>query len=353
MVDFEVNYKAGHRLFLGETLYRLEDGHYQFKYPPFASLLYLPLSFFSLTKAKFIWFFLTALVTVALISLSAQLACHPKACPRYIPLLVFLILARFFIRELSLGQINALITTLLLLMVRNWLSAKNSSKKAFQTGFLWALASLLKPYSLIFFPLFLLRRCWQIIASAFIFLGLGFTLPVLFYGWKGNLIVHQEWLKSLRASTPPLLSSQDNISVFALLVKWFGRDFPVWSSGLVVIFLLAIILLLMIMKSKNLSEPLILEAASLLLLVPLVSPLGWDYTLISSSLALCFILYYWTSFPSFCRYFLSFILIITSLMIYDLLGRTIYSFLMKISLPTLLFFIVFAHLVFLRWIKKA
>jgi len=34
MIDFEVNYTAGKRLKWGETLYRVEDEHYMFKYPP-------------------------------------------------------------------------------------------------------------------------------------------------------------------------------------------------------------------------------------------------------------------------------------------------------------------------------
>jgi len=42
MVDFQVNYEAGQRIRGGETLYRIEDGHYQFKYPPFSSFLIRP-----------------------------------------------------------------------------------------------------------------------------------------------------------------------------------------------------------------------------------------------------------------------------------------------------------------------
>ena len=36
MADFEVNYKAGNRLWTGETLYRTADSHWQFKYSPFS-----------------------------------------------------------------------------------------------------------------------------------------------------------------------------------------------------------------------------------------------------------------------------------------------------------------------------
>jgi hypothetical protein len=36
MVDFRVNYQAGARLAAGEPLYRVEDGHFMFKYLPFS-----------------------------------------------------------------------------------------------------------------------------------------------------------------------------------------------------------------------------------------------------------------------------------------------------------------------------
>lgn len=353
MVDFEVNYKAGQRILQGETLYRLEDGHYQFKYAPFSSLLYLPLGLIPLPPAKFIWFLLTSSAIVAIILLSAQLASTPSSCPKYVPIFTFLILARFLARELSLGQINALITCLLLLMIKNWLKTPISSKYSLGTGFLWGFASSLKPYSLIFLPLFLLRRSWRVIGSALFFFCLSFFSPALFYGLKGNLIVHQEWLSHLKASTPPLLGSQDNISLFALFHKWFGPNFPVWTFGFFTLTILAGVIFLAIINSKDIRYPIVLEAASLLLVTPLVSPLGWDYTLLSSSLAISLILYHFSSFPRVNRYALGLIFASTGLMIFDLLGRQLYSFLMRISLPTLLFLAIFAHLIWLRFSKKA
>jgi len=354
MVDFEVNYQAGQRIWRGETLYRVEDGHYQFKYPPFASLLYFPLGLVSLNQAKFIWFMLTVSATFALMMLSARLAAFPSIAPGYVSVFTFLILARFLAREVSLGQINTLIICLLLLMLKNWLVESDSFATSLKTGFLWGLATSLKPYSLIFLPLFLLRRSWKIIGSALLFFILSFLMPALFYGLRGNLIVHHEWLSHLKASTPPLLSSQDNISLFALFYKWFGPKIPVWTLGLLTIALLAAVMFLAVIKAKNMSSPVILESAALLLLMPLVSPLGWDYTLFSSSLAVSLLLNHFHSFPRLGRYFLGFVFILIAFMIFDLLGRQFYSFLMmKISLPTLLFLIVLAYLLWLRFKGKA
>ena len=59
MRDFEVNYRAGERLRAGESLYRTSDGHYMFKYFPSSALLYVPFSLLPLPVAKVLWYGLT------------------------------------------------------------------------------------------------------------------------------------------------------------------------------------------------------------------------------------------------------------------------------------------------------
>ncbi|HEX2695315.1 MAG TPA: hypothetical protein VHP61_06150, partial [Acidobacteriota bacterium] len=70
MVDFEVNYEAGKRIRAGETLYRAEDGHYQFKYPPFSALLYVPVSLLPPDAAKAGWFLVVLGSTVLVFHLA-------------------------------------------------------------------------------------------------------------------------------------------------------------------------------------------------------------------------------------------------------------------------------------------
>jgi len=52
MADFTVNYKAGDRILHGETLYRVQDEHYQFKYSPYCALIYLPLALLPLPRPR-------------------------------------------------------------------------------------------------------------------------------------------------------------------------------------------------------------------------------------------------------------------------------------------------------------
>ena len=51
----------------------------------------------------------------------------------------------------------------------------------------------------------------------------------------------------------------------------------------------AVLVLAVILVGKSVREPLALESSLLLTLIPLISPLGWDYTLLMSVLAVTLI----------------------------------------------------------------
>ncbi len=353
MVDFEVNYKAAQRLTWGETLYRVADGHYQFKYPPLAAFLYLALISFPLPVAKFIWFYLSLLASAGLLLASAYLVSKGQKWRWWLPALTGLILARYFLRELSLGQINAIVTLALVVFILQWETIMILNKSHIIAGLLFGLAAATKPYALIFFPLIILRRAWEIFLVSLGFLVGAFFLPTIFYGLRGNWIVHKEWLSHLRQSTPPLLTSQDNVSIYGLLAKWGGPGFPAWTLGTIVVVLIALLMLWAVLSSSRLSRPLILEASALLLLTPLVSPLGWDYTFIAATPAVSLIFAKFSFFRPWDRYFLGVVFAAISLLLYDLLGRKLYSLLMAACLPTLLFLVIFGHLLWLRYKKLA
>ena len=350
MADFEVNYNAGKRLRLGETLYRTADEHYQFKYPPSAALLYLPLSVLPLSTAKAVWYVLVLFCTGLLFSLSSKLV-NPGGQKRHVLIVLSgAVLAKFFFRELQLGQINALISALLILMV--WIFVRDEkspvSPRQMAAGILWGLATALKPYALIFFPYFLLKKKWYALGLGLLFLTLSLFLPALFYGWQGNMAVLREWATSLSHSTPALLNSQDNVSFLAFLVKTTGHQhlsILIFAAGLGG---LAFLVLGFIGSGRTMASPLLSEAALLLVLIPLVSPLGWDYTFLSTILAVALIIEDFHFFPKAAKVILVCNFLIIALSIYDLLGRTLYTTFMSWSVLTINFFIVVAALFYLR-----
>lgn len=59
LVDFEVYYKAGERVYQGITPYQhVEDGHFIYKYSPVFALAMIPFSWVNYTIAKWIYLFL-------------------------------------------------------------------------------------------------------------------------------------------------------------------------------------------------------------------------------------------------------------------------------------------------------
>lgn len=350
MIDFEVNYKAGERITRGETLYRVEDGHYQFKYSPFSSLFYIPLSYLPMDIAKGIWYLIVLLSTGFLLYISQRLLSSEGKNAWILPILTFLILARYFLRELQLGQINTLIAFLLILMI--WLLNRgeklSSSWGEKSAGLVWGLSTALKPYSLIFLPYFLIKKKWQALGFGLLFLALSLLIPSLFYGFRGNFEVLKEWQSSLSKSTPHLLDSQDNISIVAFFMKWTENlKLSIYLYGFVLI-ALALFLLYIILKGLKMNEALLLDCAIILVLIPLVSPLGWDYNLLFSALGIMITLHSFFKYPKFWRALLvtNFLVIFFSL--YSILGRKLYADFMSLSIITINFTIIIAGLSYLR-----
>ncbi len=355
MVDFGVNYAAGERLIHGETLYRTSDEHYQFKYAPFCAMIYAPLAMLPPTAARIIWYVLVLAATAGLL-LSTYRLLGPKdpRGARTATILAALVLAKFFLREVQLGQINAIITALLFIMVINLVrdEEKRSKGRSVLAGLLWGLATALKPYALIFLPYFLLKRRWNILWPALLVLGVSLFAPSAYYGFNGNILVHEEWISSLSRSTPALLDSQDNVSLLAMLTKW-TRDtgFAQLSYGIILLGLILTVYMF-IRRGRTQSAPAMPEAALLLLLIPLISPLGWDYTFISSVLAVALVFRHLPSFPKIVQAGLILNFAVIGLSLYDLMGRKAYAAFMSASVLTLNFLLLVVVLVILRWKRK-
>jgi len=355
MVDFEVNFRAAQRLQMGETIYRLADEHYQFKYMPISSILYLPLTLLPLDLAKAFWFFFIVFSFICLVILTNKLT-NPKTNPyRLQSLLPSLILAKFFLREIQLGQINSIVTLILIAMT--WMLAEDNNKDRIRnetlSGLSWGLAVALKPYALIFFPYFILKKKWRSLALAFVFLAVALLAPSFYYGIRGNMTVHREWISTFFKSTPTFLTTQDNVSIIAFFSKWIGhQNLALLLTGLT-IFVLALIILFLFLKGKTLQRTPVLECSVLLLCIPLVSPLGWDYTFLMSLLGLTIVLKYFQHYTLFWKIILIVNLCIISLSLYDLLGKETYALFMSWSVLTINFFILLGFLSYLRLKKIA
>lgn len=353
MKDFEVNYKAGKRLRLSETLYRFEDGHYMFKYLPVCAYLYVPLSYVPLDIAKGIWYFFIIFWSAALIWISFKLVSPSIEKSKLLMILSALILIKYFLRELDLGQINTLVTLVLLLMVSCLQKSEVESPqiKTISAGLLWGLAVSLKPYALIFLPYFIVKNKWKALCSGMLFLGAAILSPSLYYGLEGNFIVLKEWYSTLSQSTPDLFLTWDNISLIGFFTKWTGDPKVSFILTIIALSCLALLMLLLIALGRERERASVLECAVLIGLIPLVSPLGWDYTLLMFILGIMIILSHFSSFPKFWQGFLALDLGIIFFSAYDIIGKDLYALFAFKSISTINFLILIGYLVYLR-IKK-
>ncbi len=349
MVDFEVGFTAAQRLKLGETLYRTSDGHYQFKYLPVSAFFYLPLTSLPLAAAKAVWFGLSLVAAVFIFSLAANLVRLKGTSTRLPVLLTVLIVGRYFLRELQLGQINALVTLVLMLMIwKLTQDERRTQTKSSAAGFGCGLATAIKPYAVVFLGYLGLKKKWPALTGGLLLIGLALAAPSFFYGWRGNIEVLREWYISLSASTPGLFSSQDNVSLIGLLTKWTGGDGLSRLLYLVALICLGGFFVYLVQRGRAVARNTVLDGFLLLALIPLISPLGWDYTFLSSAPAIMLLVASFDRFRPVWKALLALNFAVIALSLHDIFGRSLYSRFMAWSIITINFLIVLAYLAFLR-----
>ena len=176
MPDFEVYWTAADRARVAAPLYRVEDGHYQFKYLPAFAVLAIPVSLLPVAYAKVLWFSVSAVLIVGLITISIHLLPERRRPLWMLATAAVIAMAKFFGHELILGQVNLLfgvIATSALLALR--------TQRDDAAGVLVALAVVVKPYAVLFLPwLAAGRRRAFLTATASVIATL--ALPAVVYG---------------------------------------------------------------------------------------------------------------------------------------------------------------------------
>jgi hypothetical protein len=348
MPDFEVYWTAGSRAITAQPLYRASDGHFQFKYLPAFALLVSPLATVPLPLAKAGWFAGCAVLMVVLLWLSLLSIPELKRPPVWLLVLTFLAMAKFYAHELVLGQVNLLFGVLVVLAIV-WMRRG----REIPAGLLLALAVVVKPYAVIFAPWLVTRRS----RAAFVAMSAGLVamllLPAARYGWDGNLTLLADWWHTVTSTTAPNLVNADNVSLSAMFTKWLGAQSPAPVLAAVTGAILLALAGVVMAGRGRLAVPDTLEGALLLLLIPLLSPQGWDYVFLIGTPAVMLLINELASLPRELRYATIAAIAIAGLSIFDLMGRTAYSTFMRLSLITICFLIEAAALITLRFRRAA
>jgi hypothetical protein len=344
MPDFEVYWTAGSRALAGAPLYREEDGHYQFKYLPAFAIAAAPIAKLPLPAAKGFWFAASALLMLALLWLSVQAMPELRRPAPLLVVLTFLAMAKFYAHELVLGQVNMLFGVLAALAIV-WLRAGRDAA----AGLLLALAVVVKPYAAIFAPWLATRRHRGGFATMVAAVIVLLLLPALRYGWEGNLHLLGDWWRTVTATTAPNLANPDNVSLSAMFTKWLGPDSsaPLLAAGLGV--LLLALTGVVVAGRGSLPAPDALEASMLLLLIPLLSPQGWDYVFLIATPGVMLLINESSALPRGLSAAALASIALVGLTIYDLVGRDVYGTFMRLSIVTVCMAIEFAALAALRF----
>jgi hypothetical protein len=250
---------------------------------------------------------------------------------------------------MKLGQINTIVTALMLMMIWHLMDERRKSGREALPGVFWGLATALKPYAMIFFPYFIVKGHWKSLLAGLFVIGGALLTPAIYSGFEGNLQLLRDWASTLSQSTPSLFASADNVSIIGFLTKWMGEQPLAWWMYLFVVAALAFLVLAVIIKGRKMPNTPVLEGAMLLIAIPLVSPMGWDYSLLMSVLGVSLIVVHFFDFKKLWRIFLVVNFCLISLTIYDLIGRELYGTFMMWSVLTVNFLIVMGYLAVLRF----
>ncbi len=347
MADFGVCYQGGKRIIKGEALYRVSDGHLQYKYSPASAVFFSIITFLPYELAKFIWYLSELIFLFLSLIISYNILPSKQKKKGLILIFSFLVLVKFFGREIELGQVNIFIFFLLIIMLKASLT-KNDVKGGVFLGF----SLIFKPYGLVFLPYFILKKRFKLIASGLGTVIIGLILPVIFYGLRGNIIVLKEWQKTLSQSTPGLIDHYDNASIFAFFLKIVPDEsrelafFFIICSGLLIAF--SFLWMMILGKRENLTKPEVLEYSFLFVLIPLFSPLAWYYNYLYSILTIVFLINYIDKFPKVLKYLLIANLIIIGGSLREVLGKDAFRFYTGYSLVVISYLIALFHLFYLR-----
>jgi hypothetical protein len=177
----------------------------------------------------------------------------------------------------------------------------------------------------------------------------GLILPAFAYGWDGNVTLLHEWYRTVTDTTAPNLLGADNISFASMWAKWIGPG-PLAGA-------LALGSAVTAMAAggavmwwrRQVAEPNYLEVAYFCVLIPLMSPQGWDYVLLLGLPGYMCLVDRWRDLSTGWRTVALTGFFLTSFMIFDLLRRTLYLRLVELAAVSVGAVLIAACLIRLRW----
>ncbi len=286
----------------------------------------VPFTWVSKEVAQAAWFTLTWAMAFAFVRLSLSALPDRRLSSRVLVWLTVLLCGKFFVKELAFGQFNLPVG---LLMLGAVIAAQQG--RGFTAGAAVAAGVFVKPYALALVPWLVRTFGWRSLVSFTLVMVAGLILPAVSYGWVGNVTLLHEWYRTVTETTQPNLLVSDNVSFASMWAKWIGPG-PLASNLALGSAVTAVVAGGVVMlRRRQVAEPNFLEASYFCVLITLLSPQGWDYTLVLGLPGYMLLVDRWRDLSMSWRAVALTGFFLTSFTIFDLLGRTIYIRLVELS----------------------
>ncbi len=342
MRDYEVYWQASQRALGAEPLYRGTDGHYQFKYLPAFALVSAPLAALPLPTAKAVWFVISVALLGVVLFGSGHLLPRRRRPVWLLVLGALIALGKFYGHELVLGQTNLLMTALVLGAMS--LLARGRDRAA---GLTIGAAVLAKPYAILLLPYLIAVRRYRAAVGVLAVMVAGVLLTVVRYGVVGGIELHWRWLETIVGSSPSTIATQDNVSLFAMYAKWLGEGTPATTLAVGSIALVVGVVAWVLVR-RPVVDGEYLEIGLILTVLPLVSPQGWDYVLLTATPGVMLTLDSLDRLPRGRAVLIGVALVTMGLSLFDVMGQLTYAAFMRWSIVTLAALVLVAALTELR-----
>jgi hypothetical protein len=178
-----------------------------------------------------------------------------------------------------------------------------------------------------------------------------YLLPSTLYGLEGDIALHRAWWQAIGETTAPNLLNPDNVSLASLYAKWLGRGELATLLAVITACALLALAAVVFFRRRGITFPEGLEGSLLLILIPLLSPQGWDYVLLVATPAIMYLANYEDRLPPALRVLAIVAALTIGLSLFDLMGRAAYVSFMETGIITLCSLVLIAALCALR-VKK-
>lgn len=199
--DFRVYWEASGRLLRGEAPYgeAFGLGSGFFKYAPACLLFFAPLAVLPYQVASIVWAVVVAAAIVWAVLLSERivrerLVAPPRPFSPVIVALAVLAVVVHFHRELHLGNVNAVLLVILLVVANALLDGQRR-----RAGVLLGIALLVKPHFVVLLPLLLFYRRWRELALCVATVSVLTLAPAIVLGWERSVDLNAGWFRAMSA----------------------------------------------------------------------------------------------------------------------------------------------------------